>query len=57
MEPKIQLTRIADRLENVAKEFEITATISTHRKYGHVGYLKSEASLIREALKRLESQP
>lgn len=51
--PLEQLERIAERLASVAKEFEMVATISVHRKANHVGYLKTEASLIRGAIEQL----
>lgn len=50
--PREQLLRIAERLESVAKDLEMRATIDVHQKNEHIGYLRSEAFLIREAVQR-----
>ena len=44
------LLKIADRLERVADDLERLSRVDIHRKNGHIGYLRCESSLIRNAI-------
>ena len=41
--------RVADRLERKAQDLALFATISEHHRQSLIGYLKSEAALLRGA--------